>query len=343
MILDYARLERITTVEKPYRKSTNRYPLENRKCSYKYFIEEQLDGEKVYAIVYGHKYEQEPITIEEYNADIANSKNSHIDTVTKTYYRYRKVPNKIGIVHPDNTFEFITDFKIGLGQGVRIHFNNGWFRYGTNLKSSTKHGGVIVTFGYGADAITHPVFKGLRISLDTGEAHSSCKYEVHRKIAIRKKVNELCKPYKKPLDTALLMLNNMTKETVVAFIREEVASKRDTDSSIPKEEIQKAKNSMIDTPIDSLLLLAYEWATSYGFRYMIESPDNNSSRSWVYDNFSVNTCMLSVIKKFKRDLCESNSMTILTEEVSQAGDVYKSSEWGVDVRVNNQLVQQYQY
>ena len=67
--LDWNRLTEITKNVKPYRNSTNRYPVADRRHNTKCFYVKEIDGEIVYEITYGYKYLEHFHTKEEYLED----------------------------------------------------------------------------------------------------------------------------------------------------------------------------------------------------------------------------------------------------------------------------------
>lgn len=363
MLLDYARLESIVANQKPYRGTENKYPLEDRKRAYKAFYQEELDGEKIFIITYGVEWIQRFITKDEYDALKLKTKRAYVDggavinsSLTQSspkYYVYDKPPNKIGIMRPDNTFEFTGSIKYGMGQSIRAFISIALFKHGIYVFNSKKHGGAMVSYsgmnrypGY-----KHPVFKGLRINIDTGEAIT--KYEVHRKVVIRKKVNEMNKPYISALKSAEVIISSMTKDTMLSLLKEVISDNNDNyinkssgmnisiDLGPIIEEEKKLIYNVIDNPVDSLLVLMYFWNESYNYRQMI--ADEFRANNWTYRRYDHIKEIKKTIKQLKKKLCLSNEATVMEEIVYQAGEDYPSSEWGITVRIDGVGVEQYNH
>ena len=76
--LSYARLERITQTEKPYRGTTDRYPVGNRRHNLKNFFVREENGVKVFDVTYGTRFKSHPLTKKEFDAmESAGAKDNH--------------------------------------------------------------------------------------------------------------------------------------------------------------------------------------------------------------------------------------------------------------------------
>ena len=167
--LNYERLKNITKTVKPYRGSTNRFPIGRRTQNTKFFlVENDETGEEVYRIVYGYCHNSEEITKEEYEA--AKSAGDK-DVSEYTWYnpvqykRHTKIPHQLGIVRSDNTFEFNnTNGYYGQDSNMLLsRWSAGYFY------SSSRHGGMVYrerrtnADGFGQHYLFHPIFDGMRI------------------------------------------------------------------------------------------------------------------------------------------------------------------------------------
>ena len=142
--LNYERLKEITKIASPYRGSTNRYPIGKRTQNNKYFLEEKEGDEIIYRIIYGNSWTTTEITKEEYivaknNNDPDVYEQEDWNSKDKIYRRYKRKPNELGIVRPDNTFEFTKSLANGYGQGDK-QILSGWSA--GYLYSSSRQGGM---------------------------------------------------------------------------------------------------------------------------------------------------------------------------------------------------------
>jgi len=108
--LNYKRLDGIANSISPYRGSLNRFPIGDRRHNTKYFLVEEEDKERVFNIVHGQRWTHVSLTKEEYEEHEKQGSprlNKYQDgDGSWTYYKYEVSPNILGIVRPDNTFEF---------------------------------------------------------------------------------------------------------------------------------------------------------------------------------------------------------------------------------------------
>ena len=67
--LEWDRLTNISKTVKPYRGTTNRFPIDKRTHNTKCFYVEERNGEQVYVITYGFRHNEHYHTKEEYEAN----------------------------------------------------------------------------------------------------------------------------------------------------------------------------------------------------------------------------------------------------------------------------------
>ena len=159
---NYQRLLKISETQKPYRKSESRYPFSDRRYGYKHFFKQEVNGVPEFVLCYGY------------------DNHGGIDK------------NQFARIRSDNSIEFIR-VEPFMYQGLRMimsafHYRNGYFR------SSVRHGGII----YNKLIDEHegiwriiPIFKGLRMNMDTLEIHDSCKYTFTKKTITEKKLKTI--------------------------------------------------------------------------------------------------------------------------------------------------------
>jgi len=235
--LQYARLAHIAKTNKPYRKSTDRFPLSYRQHSYKcFFVKQDENGDDEYHIAYHHRYREQSITKTQFDNEKVNN---HLvrDRGNGNYFMWVKDWDIVGVVRKDNTFEFTTN---QIHQGTRQFLASMFNVYYSEVVSSIKHGGAIYREyerdeektnakqanrvdnrwcpTYYKDTKVIPLFKGQRIDLATNS--SVINYEVHLPYVNRKRSKEVMVGYKDTLGVAELFFKTMTGDVFRSEMRE---------------------------------------------------------------------------------------------------------------------------
>lgn len=193
----------------PYRGTLNRYPLGDRKQSKKYFFHEKdADGNDLMRIIYGKRWVTEPSSKEEYDLMGEDSIYKSTDSVTGevSYYKYNVLPNEIGIVRADNSFEFTGQSYYQGTMGILSTFASKGYFY-----RSSKHGGMLYRGipRYDANETMIPIFKGLRVDCDTMMPDPKHTYKVVGTRVSRKNSKELIKRYEEFFSVAEAMMKAM--------------------------------------------------------------------------------------------------------------------------------------
>lgn len=351
-VLDYARLERITQVEKPYRGTTNKYPLTGRKQSYKCFYKEEVNGEIVYKISRDSDYNKVDVTKAEYevcSADQSKRRNGRCyeqEIVgVRVYYKYITTPSIIGVVYPDNSIEFTGSTERSYYQGTRISFSNDVWLPCVHMRSSAKHGGLIISNG----DFTHPMFKGLRVYVNTLELHETCSYELHGYKSNIKAVKQAFIPYKDSFCVADVMVRSMDEATLLDIIKTDVPESallgygNIIASVVAIGKIYNtATESIIDNPLIAILTMAVTGdICKIKERVSHANNYNRSTLSYYSDKFVPDKLIPNTAKLFKHGLCKANPSELLNEVVYPAGVKYPSSEWSYNIMRTGILVEQY--
>lgn len=221
--LNYARLEHIAKTDKPYRGTTNNFPIRNRRHSYKRFLVEQDEkGETVFKIVYGDRWGEEEVTKEYYDAQ-ANNWSGRVVTEhngDKRYIQYTRDHNIVGIIRKDNTFELTADY---MHQGTRGFLTSMMGLYLSYIASSVRHGGTVykeITGTWRNHTVTKiiPLFKGQCINLDT--MTSVVDYEVRLPAVNRTRSKDVMAKYDDALKFNETMFKTMSSEVFEMSLRE---------------------------------------------------------------------------------------------------------------------------
>jgi hypothetical protein len=332
--LEWSRLTEITRTQKPYRGTTNRFPIGDRRHNTKDFVSEERNGEQVYSVRYCYTHKRHEHTKEEWQAN-QDTIYERADLEGNTVYEsYERIPRELGIVRSDNTFEFTSAYY---GQGDNMIMSNwarGWFM------RSSRHGGMI----YRTNDVFHPIFKGMRLNCETMMPHESSVYKVVGKRVSRKDAKDFLSRYTDFYKINEVMLKAMDwkgyMETMADVLKPlEIG----TDNwSLHQDEKDKliafAEKNLNTASLDAGIAyaLAYEVQNIYS-RYRAFFDPNGSS----YYNraLELDVVFSNLKRKLNKELYKSNpSVMKLTEYVPN--EAYPPSEWGVDVFVNGKEVEQ---
>jgi hypothetical protein len=165
--LNYVRLNSISNSVSPYRGSVNRFPIASRRHNTKYFLVREEDGQRVFDIVHGQRWKHITLTKAEHD-NLAKQGSTKLRSYqhgdgTWEYYTYEVSPNILGVVRPDNTFEF-TGTSYGQGdRGILSTYGHG------ELCTNSRMGGMIWTgrlHGNGTRG-AFPIYQGMRVHCES--------------------------------------------------------------------------------------------------------------------------------------------------------------------------------
>jgi hypothetical protein len=215
MRISYDSLTKIVCSQKAYRGRGDQYPTHGnsyRRHGHKFFSPDVIDNDVVYRINYGKKWnripctESEALMLEKLGRQVVWEKDE--GKVISCFY-YDVVPNELGIVHPDNTFEFTAD---SLGQGARYYLSTHCFHY-ESVHTDCRRGGVVLDYKY-------PLYKGLRINLENMKPAEGQQIELYKKVVNRLAARELYAPYKEMLSVSKAMFSQMDGKVFFASLRD---------------------------------------------------------------------------------------------------------------------------
>lgn len=301
------RLERIVATDKPYKDSKNAYPYGDRKYSARHFrVLENGDYEI---------WNMNRTTLDDY---LAGKESQH---------DYRKW-GLVGVVRADNTFEFTK--PIGMSESMLLTE-----AMNTNVYNNARLGGAVYT----KQNITHPIFRGLRVDLKTGEAVTPYT-TVHRTLK-RKEARELDKQHNEFRAVYKAMLNAMDNrgllESMIDVMTEnEIDNVSHADFSVVRRLIDEKKY------LDAGLLFGAtssraNWYITYAF-----SSVKNESRSMEEVANSYGGHIKDAANwnpaKFRKALYK-HSPQIFTTEERAAGTKLTAATWGFDTIVDGKIAE----
>jgi len=331
--LEWSRLTEITRTQKPYRGTTNRFPIGDRRHNTKDFVSEERNGEQVYVVRYGYTHKRNEHTKEEWQANQGTIYEREDLEGNTVYESYSSVPNEFGIVRSDNTFEFTAKYY---GQGDNMIMSNwarGWFM------RSSRHGGMVYRGGH----VFHPIFKGMRLNCETMMPHESSVYKVVGKRVSRKDAKDFLSRYTDFYKINEVMLKAMDWKGYMEAMSDVLKSLGITTenwnlhSAEQEKLIRFAEENLNTAPLDAGIAyaLAYEVQNLFSRHRAFYDPNNSSYRREV----ELDVVFSNLKRKLNKELYKSNpSVMKLTEYVPN--EAYPPSEWGVDVFVNGKEVEQ---
>ena len=322
--------------ELPYRGTHNRFPVGSRKQSNKYFLTEERNGESIARVIYGERRQYTAISKELHN-HLRGKIN--VNVVTRgspqepTFYRIDTVPNEMGIVREDNTFEF-TAHHLSQGENnILTKWSYGYFN------TSARHGGVV----HSGLKVFHPIWHGARFSMDN-DGKSYKPYQVFGLAVRRKEAKDHFKSYEKFFTVAKTMALAMEWEvfrrTAVEVIDEHITG-FDWDNLHgwfdPKrqEEFLAAGKSLQDTaPLDAYILYVC------GYKYsVLNKIKTNKNYAWENDS-TMAMLYLNFHRRLTQDIYKTTP-ELFKEVEYEAGKLYPANNWGIKVIVDDQQVKQY--
>ena len=332
----YEALLEQTRKELPYRGTHNRFPVGSRKQSNKYFLTEERNGESIARVIYGERRQYNAISEEEHD-HLRGKINANVikrgSPEEPVYYRIDTVPNELGIVREDNTFEF-TAHHLNQGENnILTKWSYGYFN------TSARHGGVV----HSGLKVFHPIWHGARFSMDdNGKAYKP--YQVFGLAVKRKEAKDHFKSYEKFFTVsktmALAMEWETFRRTAIEVIDEHITGfdwnnlhgwfdpKR-------QEEFLAAGKSLQDTaPLDAYILYVC------GFSYNILNRINTGKNyAWEKDS-TMDKIYLNFHRRITQDIYKSTPE--LFKEVEYEGSKgFPANNWGIKVLVDGLQVKQY--
>jgi len=336
--LNYTRLNSISNSVSPYRGSVNRFPIGNRRQNTKYFLVREEDGQRVFDIVHGNHWKHITLTKAEHD-DLAKQgstklrKYQHGDG-TWEYYTYEVTPNILGVVRPDNTFEFTAE-RYGQGdRGILSTYGHG------ELSTNSRMGGMVWTGRLNANGTrgAYPIYKGMRVHCETMRPIKPITV-VGRKVD-RKVGKDLLVGYAGFYMTTEVMTKAMDYDVFVKTMAEVVNDHMGGDISRDHTEYSAKAEAIIHTaPLDAAMLYIMGWDIG-GMRWNLRRyVDQNMTRYSAYED-TPHTMFLNLKRRLNKEIYKANEGVFKKVEYVD-GEMYPPSEWGYTVMVDGVEVKQY--
>ena len=325
--LNYKRLLSIANSVSPYRGTTNRFPIGSRRENNKYFLVGEEQGEKVFNIVYGYRYVRKDITKEEHDEYLAQGKAAGHSNASDEYYSWEKAPNFMGVVRPDNSYQFTGS---SYAQGEHMFLSNcSQGRFNTD----SRRGGMIYRI-FGRDI--YPIYRGMRVDSETMLPLDK-NIEIVGKTVNRKEGKDLLKRYEdfyKICEVICKSMDGATFEQTAMAIYNEYKPMDENNLNIKTDIAFRLADSLIhQAPFDALILYALaldvqsmRWTVRHGHSYQ-----SNTIPITAFD---------AIKRRLNKHLYTQNE-DVFKPVYYEMGDYLPASEWGYTITVGGMEVDQY--
>jgi hypothetical protein len=333
--LSYKNLQQITHTQDPFRGTMNFPMYKDRRQPYSCFQLVEVGNDIEYHVAYHRTSEEIEISEERYNLlkDVRGKSVHKKDREWQSYdfFEYKRIPNTIAIVRSDNTVEFV---KNHYWQGERVKLSQ-WMGYYANHSDSYRFGGDVMTRNIvnGGQA-TFPIFKGLRINVETCQPHESLDIKVFRRTIDRKKSKVLMEKYNKGLIVADAMLKCLDTDTMMVSVKELLEEYKKKDDNgyayVSTDTMMQIGDNLLDSGSEFEASLMYAMGLKLdGFSvYSIEAYKGVNR----YNRVCEPKNLVSRVKACIAKKAYSLHKPFIEEEVPFLGT--KGSEWGLRVVVN---------
>jgi len=341
--LNYVRLNGIANSVPPYRGSTNRFPVGNRRQNNKYFLVREEDGQRVFDIVHGQHWKHVPLTKQEHD-HLAKQGSTKLRKFqegggTWSYYTYEVTPNIVGVVRPDNTFEF-TGRSYGQGdRGILSSYGHGY------LSTESRRGGMIWMGAQGGKLRNDktrgaiPIYKGLRVDCETMQPTKPITV-IGRKVD-RKVGKTLLAKYADFYMTTEVMTKAMNYDvfvkTMVEVVNEHLGEiNSNTDWSVFTG---KADTLVDSAPLDAAMLYIYAWDVG-NMRWNVRRFMDTQYSNYSAHEDEPHTMFLNLKRRLNKQIYKQNDEVFKKVEYTNC-EMFPPSEWGYTVMVDGVEVEQY--
>lgn len=352
MYFNYKSLELARKVQPPYRGTDNKYPMDvtadARKRSYNYFKYEQENNTPIMRVFNGKDWTRVEITKEEYDELIQDKQQAkkvrkYTGIARETYYRWDETEHELGIVRPDNTFEF-TQSHYRVVEAT--YFAKPHARSDLTCRNDARRGGLIIHSRNKSPQYMIPIFKGLRVNCDTLIADPSREYRILSKRVDRMKANRLLQQYEEFFVVSKTMISNMPYSRL-CDIGKELAIKNRSVANLIEEGnppypvplknfyTKLAFNLIKESPLEAMLAFALSENTSQFF-YDATWP----SRA-LYRQESKNiTLYHNTVKEVRKQMYLKATNSVFSTVEHVWGMRFPACEWGLKILCDNQEVEQ---
>lgn len=328
-MMSYDRLQRVSRSTPPYRGTTNRFPLYTRRANTKYFLAREEDGQTVFDIVYGQRWETVELTEEQYFALSKHKAQRTVEQPENRYIQYVSKPNILGTVRRGNSERGEFQFNASrYGQGERMFLTGlfrGWFF------TDSRRGGML--YRERATEVMYPIYAGMKVDAVTMKPLTPHEVVIHR--VDRKKSKHLTKDYEHFFKVSEVMLKSLTLGAVIAAAKELL----DEIGMVGSPLLQEAKVRLNTSPLDSFIL----YCMGHDIGRLVYRAKYSKS-AYFYgsgeDVIAYDELFMNVKRRITKEIYIANP-DVFKEIRYGCGKEYPTSDWGTSVVVNGLEMAQY--
>lgn len=337
--LNYKRLDSVSNSVSPYRGSLNRFPINSRKQNTKYFLVGEENGERVFTVVYGTQTKTVSLTKEEYDEQRKDGVTGLVEyegpNIACTYRRYDTIPNIMGLVRPDNTFEFTAISYYQGDRGVLSTYTRGYF------STDSRRGGMVWRHGNNI----MPIYQGLRVNCETMRPIKPITV-IGRKVD-RKAGKGLLDKYKDFYTTTEVMTKAMDYDAFVKTMNDVVNEHMGglsgayvSSGSNHPIYLKKAETLLHTAPLDAAMLYMMGWDIGSMRWNLRRFVDTNLSSRYTPNEDAPHTMFLNLKRRLNKEIYKANDEMFKKVEYVDC-EIYPPSEWSYTVLVDGEEIKQY--
>lgn len=332
--ISYKRLSDFADRTPPYRGTKNKYPLFERRYSRYNFTVDEENGQRIFRIHAGDRWDRIGITKEEYESGIYED--AHHSTYSwPEYCRFERKSNEVGIVRPDNTFQITRD---KFYQSERMFLDR--MVHGC-YNSDVRRGGVIYRDDWRNPTIMYPIVRDMkflceRIPTPVGN------YQLFTRRVDRKGAKETLKPYEDFYNISYAMMKSMPYPNFIAHavdVCKEYGVTLDRWTPKPNEVealLKEFNNLSKESPLDaaalycSILEIGQTWYDVH--RAGCEGTYNIPNRvtEWLHDY---------MVTRFNTMIYKTMPGALKRIEL-EFGKPYPTTVWGHEILLDGKPVEQ---
>lgn len=333
MWLTYRRLEELLKTVPPYRGTKDRFPVYSRKHRTKNFYVREEDGQTVFDVTYGSRYDTKPITDEEYLALPPKMRANLCIEVEGRRLIYTLSPNRMVTVRPGNDGDGELEFNAKhYGQGDMYFLGHG---FAGCFSSMSRRGGMVYVVRKGGKRVWYPIYEGMKVNARTMEP--STPHEVVINHVDRKKSKKLVEKYDHFFKVSEVMLKSLTLGQVIELAASMLESEPERSSA---EFAKKYASCINDAPLDAFVWFCMLNDIGRIKWYAMNAGYRNIAGPHSLQVSAHEALFMSVKRKIVKDIYTANPDTFKQVKFA-CGEEYPSCDWGVKVLVNGQEMEQY--
>jgi len=326
--LDFKSLASRVRSADPYR-GTMRYPMENRSNRQNIFEFVEKDNDVEFHISHGYRYEEKEISEARFKLldGVRGAKvyKKDRDHQKFDFYTMDINPRVLCVVRSDNTLEYVAD-SYYQGDNMKMSDWMGGYQY-----ESYRMGGTAWAGSYYKKDTNFPIFKGLRINLETHEPVNQ-NIQVFRRTVNRKKSKELMSAYREAFKSPDALLKCMNAETMLVSVKDILDEKTEGENYVSTSQYFKLAEEAFANKENFEAVILYAMSMQIaGFNgWAINNYLAGQTRSYyrmTEPNRVVSALMTGLSKRIYKEHQPFNEEEVAFKNV-------QGSQWGIRVVVD---------